>query len=212
MQAVWTRARSAVAPGRRAVALAAALAASALLSGCKHAAHRGGAPSARASASAAPSASAPHSIASAIPAAHDIAPPAAGQESKGPVHPIGENVAAPDYRMKLVSVKECRSKQYYHPRKGNMWLGVEVKLESTSDHELRVSPFYATLHDSQHHIYTPTFGGCRPALDSLRMKKGDKARGWITFELPRSATGIRLVYDPFVVGGPHQPLQFLVVR
>ncbi len=183
----------------------------ALLPGCKRRAHVDAAPSSSAAASAAPSASAVHSIQSAIPAANEIAetgPP----EHKGPANPIGENVDAPDYRMMLVSVKECESKEYYHPREGNMWLGVEVKLESTSDNELRVSPFYATLHDSQRHTYTPTFGGCHPQLDSMRMKKGDKAHGWITFEVPRAATGIRLVYDPFVVGGPHQPLEFLVVR
>ncbi len=191
---------------------AAALVLSWLLPGCKHGTHAGTAASSSAAASAAPGSSAPHSIQSALPAATEMAEAGTGQEQKGPANPIGENVEAPDYRMKLVSVKECRSKEYYQPRQGNMWLGVEVKLESTSDNELRVSPFYATLHDSRHRSYTPTFGGCRPALDSMRMKKGDKAHGWITFELPRDATGIHLVYDPFVVGGPRQPLEFLVVR
>lgn len=185
-----------------------------LVQGCRHDAHTGSTPagSASTSASSTPTASAPPSIQSAIPTATDIAEPDAGPQHNGPANPIGENVDAEDYRMKLVSVKECRSKEYYHPRKGNMWLGVEVKLESTSDRELRVNPFYATLRDAQNHTYKPTFGGCRPELDSMRMKKGDKAHGWITFELPRAATGIRLVYDPFVVGGPRQPLEFLVVR
>lgn len=183
----------------------------ALFSGCKRKRHAGAATSSSAAASAAPSASAAHSIASAIPAAVEVAE-AGPPGNKGPAHPIGKNVDAPDYRMTLVSVKECKSRQYYHPRQGDMWLGVEVKIESTSDNELRVNPFYATLHDAQHHTYLPTFGGCRPQLDSMRMKKGDKTRGWITFEIPRAATGIRLVYDPFVVGGPRQPLEFLVVR
>jgi len=190
---------------------AAVLALAWLLPGCKHGTHASPAASSSAATSAALSSSAPTSIQSAIPAATEIAETGA-PEQKGPANPIGENVQAADYRMKLVSVKECRSKEYYHPRPGNMWLGVEVKLESTSDHELRVSPFYATLHDSQHRSYTPTFDGCHPVLDSMRMKKDDKAHGWITFELPRDATGMHLVYDPFVVGGPRQPLEFLVVR
>ncbi len=189
-----------------------AIALGSLLPGCKRHSHVAPAPSGSAAASAAPSASAPHSIQSAIPAANEVAETDAGTPSQGPVHSIGEKVDARDYRMTLETVKECKSKQYYHPREGSMWLGVQVKLESTSDKELRVNPFYARLEDSQHHTYTPTFGGCHPVLDSMRMKKGDKTHGWITFEVPRSATGIHLVYDPFIVGAPHEPLEFMVVR
>ena len=115
--------------------------------------------------------------------------------------------------MTLVSVKECESKQYYHPRAGNVWLRRGSVARGTSDNELRENPFYATLRDSQRHTYTPTFGGCRPALESMRMEKGDKTHGFITFEVPRSATGIRLdVRLRSSLAGRSRPLEFLVVR
>lgn len=128
------------------------------------------------------------------------------------LHQVGDKAALPDYRISVVDVKECKSRTYYHPRAGNVWLGVEVAIEATTDKEVRVSPFFARLVDGAGHGHTATFGGCKPELKVSRLAKGDHARGYITFEVPETANGLKLVYDPFVVGGGKQTVAFTIVR
>lgn len=121
---------------------------------------------------------------------------------------VGEKAMAPDYTMTIENVKECKTKYYFKPKKGNIKLGVEVAVEGTADKDVPVNPFYAKVTDGDGYSYTSTFGGCEPDLKSVRLNKGEKAKGWITFEVPQKSSGLKMSYNPFIVGTLKQDLKF----
>ncbi|MEZ4225313.1 MAG: DUF4352 domain-containing protein [Polyangiaceae bacterium] len=121
---------------------------------------------------------------------------------------VGDKATAPDYSMTIDNVKECKVKYYFRPKKGNIKLGVEVTIEGTADKDVAVNPFYAKVTDSEGYSYTSTFGGCDPDLKSVRVSKGEKAKGWITFEVPSKSSGLKLAYNPIIIGSGKQELKF----
>lgn len=127
------------------------------------------------------------------PASPSAAPPA-----------VGDTVSGADYVLVVKTVKVCKVDAPFEPKAGNIKLGVEVAMEGTGDRDVPVSPFHAQLEDSEGNHYSTTLAGCRPILPSVRVAKGERAEGWVSFELPQSARGLKLVYDPIVIGGPHQ--------
>ena len=124
------------------------------------------------------------------------------------LHKVGETAKAPDYSMAIENVKECKVPYYFKAKKGNIKLGVEVQLEGIADKDVPVNPFYAKVTDGEGYSYTSTFGGCSPELKSVRIAKGEKAKGWITFEVPQKATNLKLTYNPFIVSTVKQEIKF----
>jgi hypothetical protein len=134
--------------------------------------------------------------------------PAAPSLAEGAVHRIGDTAAATFYKLRVEKVEECKLREYFAPSPGNLKIGVDVSFEGTADKDVPVNPFYAKLTDSEGYSWTSTLAGCIPDLKSMRINTGDTVRGWITFELPKTATGLKLVYAPFVVGSGKQELVF----
>ncbi len=121
---------------------------------------------------------------------------------------VGEQAKAPDYSMSIENVKECKVKYYFRAKKGNIKLGVEVQLEGSADKDVPVNPYYAKITDSDGYSYTSTFGGCEPELKAVRITKAEKARGWVTFEVPSKASGLKLSYSPIIIGSMKQEVKF----
>ena len=124
------------------------------------------------------------------------------------VFKVGETAKAPDFSMSIENVKECKVPYYFKPKKGNIKLGVEVQIEGSADKDVPVNPFYAKVTDGDGYSYTSTFGGCDPELKSVRINKGEKARGWITFEVPEAAKSLKLTYNPFIISTVKQEVKF----
>jgi len=121
---------------------------------------------------------------------------------------IGETAKAPDFSMSIENVKECKVPYYFRAKKGNIKLGVEVIIEGSADKDVPVNPFYAKVTDGDGYSYTSTFGGCSPELKSVRVAKGEKARGWVTFEVPSKASSLKLTYNPFIISTVKQEVKF----
>ena len=121
---------------------------------------------------------------------------------------VGETAKAPDFTMAIENVKECKVPYYFKAKKGNIKLGVEVQIEGSADKDVPVNPFYAKVTDGDGYSYTSTFGGCDPELKSVRVNKGEKAKGWITFEVPQKASNLKLTYNPFIVSTVKQEVKF----
>ncbi len=114
---------------------------------------------------------------------------------------VGDVATAKDYTIKVMNVKECKPKGFTtKAKKGNIFLGVEVLIESTAGDTFLASPAQAKIVDSEgiatnyHYLYKST---CEPRLDSAtQLQKGEKATGWITFEIGKDASGLKLSYTP----------------
>ena len=114
---------------------------------------------------------------------------------------VGETATAKDYKIKVANVKECKRKGFTsRPKKGNIFLGVEVLIESTASDTFLASPGQAKIVDADgitinyKYLYKST---CDPRLDAAtQLQTGEKAKGWITFEVGKDKSGLKLSYTP----------------
>jgi Domain of unknown function (DUF4352) len=125
---------------------------------------------------------------------------------------IGDTAVANDYQLTLLAVRECKVESYLQPKGESLTLGVELAIEGTREHDVPVSPFHAKLEDADGKTYAATLAGCRPILPSVRVGKGERVEGWVSFELPKSARDPKLSYEPTIIGAAAQPLRFSLGR
>jgi hypothetical protein len=114
--------------------------------------------------------------------------------------------------MSVESIKDCPMDPPFAPKRGAAKVGLEVSLQGSSDREVPVNVFYATLYDARGDSYSATLAGCEPALPSLRLTRGQSARGFVTFEIPKNADKLELRYAPLVIGPGTEELKFGVRR
>ncbi len=121
---------------------------------------------------------------------------------------VGDTAKAFDYSLAVENVKECRAKYYFSkPKKGSIWLGVELVVESTSDKQIWSNPSHAKIVDGDGLTYNYSFAStkdCDPGLRATQLNKSEKAKGWVVFEVPEKASGLKLTYNPSLFGTPQQ--------
>jgi hypothetical protein len=78
------------------------------------------------------------------------------------------------------------------PKAGNRFVTVQVIYENTGTDPYNYNPFDWKLTDSAGFSYDSTFGGVGPELHSGTIQPSEKARGYITYEVPTSAPGLQL--------------------
>jgi len=78
------------------------------------------------------------------------------------------------------------------PKAGNRFVAVQVLYEDTGTDPYDYNPFDWKLTDSAGFSYDSAFTEIGPQLNSGTIQPGEKARGFITYEVPVSATGLQL--------------------
>jgi hypothetical protein len=133
--------------------------------------------------------------------------PAGGfnQPRQGRSFAIGERAEVPELAVTAEGTKDCGGE---HLRRGNVLIGVELLVEGRSAGEVHFNPFHCKLRESDGASHTPTFKGCEPRLRDHRLGKGERQRGWVSFELPATAKELRLVCSQAVVGQQTRVLEF----
>jgi hypothetical protein len=124
------------------------------------------------------------------------------------IHGVGEIARARDYQMSVESVQECAMSRPFLPDKGKKVVGIDVALEGLGDREVPVNPFYATLVDAGGDEHATTLAGCTPSLRAMRVIKGQRTRGFLSFEVPTTVKKMTLVYAPTVIGAGREELRF----
>ncbi|OJV92358.1 MAG: hypothetical protein BGO39_30990 [Chloroflexi bacterium 54-19] len=81
-------------------------------------------------------------------------------------------------------------------KSGNTFIAVDLTIGSQKNSGVSANALYATLKDSQGYSYnTGIFGDKQPSLKGTNdIPNGDKVRGWVTFEVPKTASGFTLEY------------------
>jgi hypothetical protein len=119
----------------------------------------------------------------------------------GPDAPPGAAARDNGYELGVLEIRTCPPPSGTAPPPGHIRLGVHVELSSTASEPIPVNTFYATIVDSLQRSYSATFAGCEPVLRNPPLRRGERARGFATFELPESASGLELVYAPRLSDG-----------
>lgn len=125
------------------------------------------------------------------PAPHEPAPGVARAEA---------TIRTPYYEIRASLPEECSPPQPALGSTTTHRIGIELAIQPTSDVQVPADPYYARLVDAQRNVYEATLGGCGAALAPSLPARGQTARGWIVFELPRSARPVTLLYAPELVG------------
>ncbi len=124
----------------------------------------------------------------------------------------GEIARTAHFAMSFTSTKECAVEPHFKPREGFITLGVEVTIQAHGAVQVPVNPFYATLIDASNVVYESTLAGCQPALVASQLSRGEQASGWISFDVPAQARGLRLAYAPVLLGAGREELLFQLSR
>lgn len=82
--------------------------------------------------------------------------------------------------------------EFSQPKAGNRFVAVEVLYENGGTETVSYNPFDWKLTDSAGFSYQQNYSGKEPALHSGDLAAGEKARGFITYEVPQSASGLAL--------------------
>jgi hypothetical protein len=89
-------------------------------------------------------------------------------------------------------------------------VGVNVTLEARAELQVPANPYYFSLIDSDNIVYEATLGGCSPALRPTLLAPGDVARGWVSFDIPEAAKGLKLSFAPRLTTTAPEELIFRV--
>jgi hypothetical protein len=115
---------------------------------------------------------------------------------------VGETIAQSDYRLTVLKVDQCplNDAEQSIVGKGAIALGVEMVIERTGSKQVPHNPTYAEIKDSAGRLYKGSaMAYCKPALPlQVDVEPGKPLKGFVTFEMPATATGLKLAYSPYL--------------
>jgi hypothetical protein len=113
---------------------------------------------------------------------------------------IGETLTQNGYIVTVNSAEKSESYGDFRKAKdGFIFLAVDITIQSDKAKDVSSSVVQASLKDGQGFTYDSTWVGKDPQLASKNdIPKGEKVRGWVTFEVPKSAKGFTLEYEGFL--------------
>lgn len=161
-----------------------------------------------------PAAAAPTSPPTAAP--KPTAPPATATTPPKPTEPpkpsvakVGDRVESAGVAITVAKVdKAAAFGQFFKPKAGNTYLATEVIVENAGrDSSTPYNPLYFKVKDSDGFEYTTALTGPEPLLKTGELAKGEKARGWIAYEVKSEAKGFSLSYQPIVIFGGYQVIR-----
>lgn len=119
----------------------------------------------------------------------DIKPPAKNVSGQ-----VGSPNALNGVTVTVVSadLNASSGNQFINPKSGDRFVAVQVLYENTGTDTYDYNPFDWKLSDSAGFSYDTTFSGIGPELHAGTIQPGEKAQGYITYEVPTSSTGLKL--------------------
>jgi len=108
---------------------------------------------------------------------------------------LGDIVEQYGYLLSAITVEDPTTPgMFYKPESGKKLAAVEIIVGNVSGEALSVNPLNATLLDSEGFTYQPELAGREGQIMTVDLSPGEKARGWIAFEVPEGATVASIKY------------------
>lgn len=134
-----------------------------------------------------------------------VADPTAAPSTIGKVGERQEAGGVALTALKVEKVKEIGT--FQKAKEGKVYLLVEVLLETTGQEESPYNPLYFKVKDADGFEYNVTISTADNTLKSGKLAAGEKVRGVVAFEVPESAAGMVLSYEPIVLLGGYEPIK-----
>lgn len=108
---------------------------------------------------------------------------------------LGDVVEEYGYLLSAVTVEDPTTpSMFYESKEGQKLIAAEVIVGNVSGETLSVNLLNATLLDSEGFTYQPELAGREGQIVTADLTPGEKARGWIAFEMPEGATAASIKY------------------
>jgi hypothetical protein len=108
---------------------------------------------------------------------------------------LGDLVEQYGYMLSAIAVEDPTTPgMFYEPESGKKLVAIEVIVGNASGETLSVNPLNATLVDSEGFTYQTELAGRDGQIVTVDLGPGEKARGWIAFEVPEGAIPASIKY------------------
>jgi Domain of unknown function (DUF4352) len=126
------------------------------------------------------------------PAASDIKPPARQLTGK-----VGDALQLNGLTVTVVTadLNAKPGNQFIQPKAGDRFVVVQVLYENTGSESISYNPFDWKLSDASGFSYSTAYPGVAQELQSGSLSSGEKARGYISYEVPQSASGLSMKFQ-----------------
>jgi hypothetical protein len=82
---------------------------------------------------------------------------------------------------------------------------VNISIEPSTDVQVPANPYYARLLDEHGLLHEATLGGsCGAPLSPALPQRGQPARGYVVFDVPRASRELTLLYGPELAELPRE--------
>lgn len=114
---------------------------------------------------------------------------------------IGERLEGNGVALTVLGVERVEAiGQFQKAEAGNVFIVAEVLIEGVGTDEAPYNPFYFNVKDADGFEYATALYTGERALRSGELRSGEKARGFVAFEIKADAQGLILVYEPIIIG------------
>jgi hypothetical protein len=121
---------------------------------------------------------------------------------------VGERVESGGIALTVLGVSKTRQiGEFVEPNSGSVYLVIEVVIENASRDETPYNPLYFKAKDSDGFEYNTAAFAPDPGLKSGSLARGDRARGFVAFEVRDTARGLVVTYEPLVLLGGYEPIR-----
>lgn len=87
------------------------------------------------------------------------------------------------------------SKSYSQPKEGNKYITIEVTYDNSGSSAGTYDPSNFELKDNEDHRYKRDYSGKEPQLNDGTLPPNQKSKGFITYEVPTTATTMQVIYS-----------------
>ena len=134
------------------------------------------------------------------------APPAAPSDTSGGSQ-VGERRESAGIALTVTEVSKTNAvNDFMKPKEGNTYLVIAVTLENSTRDKTPYNPLYFKVKDADGFEYSASFIAPDPELKSGDLAQGEKVRGNVAFEVPKTAKGFVVSYEPLVILGGYEPI------
>lgn len=142
----------------------------------------------------------------ALMANSDVPLTATGEVQRDVPANLGDLIESDGYSLVAEAVEDPASPGIlYTPVEGMKLIAVQIAVGNVSGEVVTVNALNATLVDTEGYLYTAELGGRDEQIDLIDLNPGERARGWVSFEIPDDATPESIIY--LVTGFPIVELQ-----
>jgi hypothetical protein len=130
-----------------------------------------------------------------------------------PLAAVGQRVASGGIALTVNGVRKTPEldKVFGQAKEGRVYLVADVTIENVERETAPYNPLYFKVKDADGFEYNPEIlTSNQQSLKSGELARGDRARGFVAFQVPASAKGFVVSYQPVVLFGGYQTIRVAV--